>query len=99
VPVALAAAEAASRSPIRPPVHPAEIRAAGYWWTCKSTRARRELGWRTRPHEDTVEDTVRWWEERLGDRLRRVPRTQPIPWKLAGAAARTAGAIGGRLIR
>jgi dihydroflavonol-4-reductase len=98
VAVALAAAEAASLSPVRPPVAPAEIRAAGHWWTCKSTRARRELGWTTRPHEDTVEDTVRWWEERLGDRLRRAPRTQPVAWRLAGAAARAASGVGARLI-
>ncbi len=93
VPVALAAAEVAALGPIRFPISPAEIRAAGHWWTCRSTRARRELGWTTRPHEDTVEDTVRWWEERLGERLQRTPRRQPLAWKLAGTALRTAGGI------
>jgi dihydroflavonol-4-reductase len=97
--VALALAEAASRGPLGAPVSPAEIRAAGHWWTCKSTKARRELGWTTRPHEDTVEDTVRWWEERLGDRIRLAPRGQPTAWKLVAAAARAAEAVGARIAR
>jgi dihydroflavonol-4-reductase len=97
--VALALAELGTRGPFPAPVSPAEIRAAGHWWTCKSTKARRELGWITRPHEDTVEATVRWWEERLGDRLLRASRSQPASWKLVAALARTAEGIGGRLAR
>jgi dihydroflavonol-4-reductase len=97
--VALALAEAGARGPFPAPVSPAEVRAAACWWTCKSTKARRELGWTTRPHEDTVEETVRWWEERLGERLRRAPRSQPAPWKLLGLAARAAEGVGGRILR
>jgi dihydroflavonol-4-reductase len=97
--VALALAEAGARGPFPLPVSVAEIRAAGYWWTCKSTKARRELGWTTRPHEDTVEETVRWWEERLGDRLARGSRRRPATWRLVAAAARAAEGIGGRLAR
>jgi dihydroflavonol-4-reductase len=97
--VALALAEAGARGPFPAPVSPAEVRAAACWWTCKSTKARRELGWTTRPHEDTVEDTVRWWEERLGDRLRLAPRGQPAAWKLLAVAARAAEGIGGRILR
>jgi dihydroflavonol-4-reductase len=101
VPVALALplAEAAAFSPFPSPVSPEEVRAAGYWWTCKSTKARRELGWTTRPHEDTVEETVRWWEERLGARLRDAPRGQRTAWKLVAAGARAAEGIGGRIFR
>jgi dihydroflavonol-4-reductase len=95
--VALALAEAGARGPFPAPVSPAEIRAAGCWWTCKSGKARRELGWTTRPHEDTVEDTVRWWEERLGERLRRASRRQPAVLRLAAAAAHVAEGVGGRL--
>ena len=97
--VALALAEAGAHGPLPAIVSPAEVRAAGLWWTCKSTKARRELGWKTRPHEDTVEDTVRWWEERLGDRIRLAPRGQPAAWKLVALAARAAEGVGGRILR
>ena len=96
--VALALAEAGERGPLRAPVSAAEVRAAGHWWTCRSGKARRELGWTTRPHEDTVEETVRWWEERLGDRLRLAPRSQPAAWRLVAAAARAVGEVGGRIV-
>ena len=98
VSVALALAEAGERGPFRAPVSVAEVRAAGLWWTCRSAKARRELGWTTRPHEDTVEATVRWWQERLGERLRRAPRSQPLAWKLTAAAVRTLGEAGGRVL-
>ena len=51
-------------------------------------------GWTTRPHEETVEDTVRYHEERLGDRLRRTGRRQPLAWR----AARPGDARGGAVI-
>jgi dihydroflavonol-4-reductase len=88
VPVALALAEAAARTPGPAPLTTAEIRAAAHWWTYRSAKARRELGWTTRPHEDTVEATVRFHEERLGDRLRRNGTRQPLPWRLVGRAMR-----------
>jgi hypothetical protein len=75
------------------------VRAAGHWWTCRSGRARRELGWTTRPHEDTVEDTVAWYREREGDRLRRVGTRQPLPWRVAGLAARAMEEAGERMPR
>jgi dihydroflavonol-4-reductase len=95
--VALAGAEAAARLPGPTPVTPAEVRAAAYWWTYRSTRARRELGWTTRPHEDTVEATVAWYREREGDRLRRAGSRQPLPWRVAGLAARAAQEVGERV--
>jgi dihydroflavonol-4-reductase len=97
--VAAALAEVAERAPGRPPVRAAEIRAAAHWWTCRSTKARRQLGWTTRPHEDTVEETVRWWEERLGDRIHGRSRTQAAPWRLAGLATRAFGDVRARLPR
>ena len=86
--VALAAVAVAARGPLKPPVTEEEIRGASHWWTCRAARARRELGWTTRPHEDTVEETVRWWEERLGDRYRRAPRSQPLRLEAARGRAR-----------
>ena len=97
LPVALAVAEAAQRLPGPTPLTPAEVRAAGHWWTYRSTRARRELGWTTRPHEDTVEATVAWYRETEGERLRRAGSRQSLPWRLAGVAARAAGEAGGRV--
>jgi dihydroflavonol-4-reductase len=84
--VALALAEASVRAPGPTLVTPAEIRTAAHWWTYRSAKARRELGWTTRPHEDTVEATVRFHVERLGDRLDRAGRRQPLAWRLLGRA-------------
>jgi dihydroflavonol-4-reductase len=95
--VALAFAEAAQRLPGPAPLTPAEVRAAGHWWTYRSSRARRELGWTTRPHEDTVEATVAWYREREGERLRRVGARQPWPWRIAGLAGRAAEELGHRM--
>jgi dihydroflavonol-4-reductase len=94
---ALALGEVSRRLPGHPPVIPAEIRAACRWWTYRSTKARRELGWTTRHHEDTVEVTVRWWRERLSDRVPDHAR-QPIQLRLAGATLRTLSDIGQRLV-
>ena len=45
--------------------------AASQWWTYRSTKARRELGWTARPHEETLEATVAWHLEREHDRIAR----------------------------
>jgi dihydroflavonol-4-reductase len=86
--VALALAEASSRAPGPTLVSAAEVRAAAHWWTYRSAKARRELGWTTRPHEDTVEATVRFHQERLGDRLAGDGGRQPLPLRLVGRAVK-----------
>jgi dihydroflavonol-4-reductase len=68
------------------PLTPLEVRAASQWWTYRSTRARRELGWTARPHEETLEATVAWHLEREQDRIARTRRSQQIQFRLAGAA-------------
>jgi dihydroflavonol-4-reductase len=68
------------------PLTPPEVRAAGQWWTYRSTRARRELGWRSRPHEETLEATVAWHLEREQERIARTQRSRQIQFRLAGAA-------------
>ena len=50
---------------------PDEVRSATLWWTYRNTKARRELGFEPRPHEETLEDAVQWQMEQLGDRVRR----------------------------
>jgi dihydroflavonol-4-reductase len=88
VPAALALAEVSVRAPGPTLITPSEVRAAAHWWTYRSAKARRELGWRTRPHEDTVEATVRYHQQRLGDRLKRAGHRQPLGWRLVGRALR-----------
>jgi dihydroflavonol-4-reductase len=85
---ALALAEASVRAPGPTPITPSEVRAAAHWWTYRSAKARRELGWTTRAHEETVEATVRFHQERLGDRIARTGVRQPLGWRLVGQAVR-----------
>jgi dihydroflavonol-4-reductase len=86
--VALAFAEIAERSPGPTPIAVDEVRGAAQRWAFRSTKARRELGWTTRPHEETVERTVSWYVDREGERLRRHGRRQPVGLRLAGHAVR-----------
>jgi dihydroflavonol-4-reductase len=68
------------------PLTPLEVRAASQWWTYRSTKATRELGWKARPHEETLEATVAWHLEREQERIARTRRSQQIQYRLAGAA-------------
>ncbi len=99
-PLALRVVELMERGPGRPPVSPVEVRSASQWWTYRNTKAKRELGWTTSPHEDTIEATVEWYLEREGDRVARGRRSQPFQYKVAARALSTiegAAGIVGRL--
>jgi dihydroflavonol-4-reductase len=63
-----------------------EALAASQFWTYRATKAKRELGWRARPHEETLQDTVAWYLEREGDRIAAAPRSRPLPYRVAGVA-------------
>jgi dihydroflavonol-4-reductase len=52
------------------PISADEVRSAGCWWTYRNAKARKELGFAPRPHEETLEDAVRWQMEQLGGRVR-----------------------------
>ena len=97
VPVALAVAEAQARLPGRAQITPAEVRASSLWWTYRNTKAKRELGWRPSPHEDTIEATVAWYRERDGDRCARPGARQPVQLRAAGALAKQLGGLVGRV--
>ena len=86
--VALRMAQLAAAGPLagRAPMDVKEVRLSSQWWTYRSTKAKRELGWKPSPHEDTIEATVNWYREREGSRLARVGRTQPLAYKVAAAA-------------
>ena len=66
--VALAGAEAATWAGVGIPTSIGEVRSASLWWTYRNAKAKRELGFKPRPHEETLEDSVRWQLGQLGDR-------------------------------
>jgi len=86
--VALGLAQALEAAPGRPAITSPEVKMASEWWTYRNTKATRELGWKTSPHEDAIEATVAWYLEHEADRLARSRRTQPVQWKLAAGALR-----------
>jgi dihydroflavonol-4-reductase len=83
--IALRLAQALEAAPGPAPITVDEVKFAGQWWTYKTTKAKRELGWTTSPHEDTIEATVNWYIDREGDRFKRSRRSQPVQYKLAAA--------------
>jgi dihydroflavonol-4-reductase len=90
--MAVRLAELARSAPGRPPFGVDQAKSATQWWTARSNKAKRELGWTTSPHEDTVEATIAWHMDREADRLARSRRSQPMQWKVA---ARAMGALEG----
>ena len=53
-----------------------------------SAKAKRELGWRTSPHEDCLEETIAWYRDHDGERLSSPGSRQPFALRVAGAVAR-----------
>ena len=82
--VALALATVAQYAPGPPMPTPVEIRAASLNWAFANDKARRELGWRTSPHEDALEETIAWYRERDRARLSPPGSRQPLPLRVAG---------------
>ncbi len=66
--LALRGAELAGATGLPLPVIPDEVRSATLWWTYRNTKAKRELGFAPRPHEETLEDAVAWQRSALGGR-------------------------------
>jgi dihydroflavonol-4-reductase len=89
--VALALATAAQYAPGPPMPAPVEIRAASLNWAFANNKARRELGWRTSPHEDALEETIAWYRERDAGQLAAPGSRQPLPLRVAGGILRRAG--------
>jgi dihydroflavonol-4-reductase len=85
---ALAFARTAETLPGMPNITQVEVRALGQWWAYRSTKAKRELGWRPSHHEDTLERTIEWYRERGASGLARPGTGQPVALRLAGFAAR-----------
>jgi dihydroflavonol-4-reductase len=87
---ALALARAAELGPGRPAVTTVEVRASSLWWAFRSTKAKRELGWRPAHHEDTLQTTIDWYREREPARLKAPGSRQPLALRAAGLGVRTA---------
>ena len=84
---ALAFARVAEAASAAPPITQVEVRAASQWWTYRSTKAKRELGWKPSHHEDTLERTIAWYRERGTTGLARPGTGQPIALRVAGFVA------------
>ena len=68
-PLAAVAASVLKIGPGRTTLSPQEVLAASQFWTYRSSKAKRELGWKSRPHEETLEATVGWYMDREHERI------------------------------
>jgi dihydroflavonol-4-reductase len=97
--LATGAAMALGVGPGRSPLKPSEVVAASHWWTYTSAKAIRELGFKPRPHEETLEATVEWFLDREGDRIVRARRSQELQYRVAGAWLGAAESVAGTAAR
>ena len=67
---------------------PTEVRASSLNWAFVNAKAKRELGWKTSPHEDCLEATIAWYREREGGALAPTGARQPLVMRLVGEAVR-----------
>ena len=93
LPAALALARAAELAPGRPAVTTIEVRASSLWWAFRSTKARRELGWRPAHHEDTLQTTIDWYREYAPASLKAPGARQPLALRAAGLGLRSAAGV------
>ena len=66
--LAVAGVEAMELAGLHLPTSADEVRSGTQWFTYRNNKAREKLGWEPRPHEETLEDTVRWQLDELGQR-------------------------------
>lgn len=67
--IAVGGAEAVERLELPMPLSADEARSAAMWWTYSPAKAKRELGYSPRPHEETLSDAIAWQSAELGDRI------------------------------
>ncbi len=89
--VALALSNAAARLPLVSMPTPTEVRASSLHWAFSSTKAKRELGWRTSPHEDCLEETIAWYRELDDARVGPPGSRQPLPLRALALLLRQSG--------
>ena len=88
--VALAVAAGASRAGIPMPTV-AEIRSSSLNWAFVSRKAKRELGWTTSPHEDSLEETIAWYRVQEGDLAGSAGDRQPLTLRVLSTVLRRLG--------
>jgi dihydroflavonol-4-reductase len=91
VTAALVVAAAAGRVGARGMPTPTEVQAASLHWRFSNRKAKRELGWRTSPHEDCLEETIAYYREREGATLAPAGSRQPLALRIAGGALKRVG--------
>jgi dihydroflavonol-4-reductase len=67
--LAVGGVQAMELAGLRLPTSADEVRSGTQWFTYRNDKAREQLGWEPRPHEETLDDTVRWQLDELGDRV------------------------------
>jgi len=97
-PAARALATAAELIPGTSAAMSAELRALSLCWAFRNTKAKRELGWTTSPHEDCLEATIAWYRERDGDQLAPPGTRQPLALRVAGGAIHRARSLANRIV-
>jgi dihydroflavonol-4-reductase len=67
---------------------PVEVRATSLNWSFSNRKAKRELGWRTSPHEDCLEETIEYYRRRDGGALAAPGSAQPMALRVFGDVLR-----------
>ena len=83
------AAGAKARLPV--PTSSDEVRSGMLWWNYRNTRAKQELGFKPRGHEETLEEAVAWQADQLGDRVAHAGGAERLAIGAIGKAMRMAG--------
>jgi dihydroflavonol-4-reductase len=94
LPAGLAAggAELVERLGLPVPVSADEARSAALWWTYSGAKAKRELGYEPRPHEETLRDALEWQLAELGGQVGE-PGPVEASLELLGRALRVAARL------
>jgi len=72
---------------------PDEARSASLWWTYSTAKAKRELGFEARPHEETLEETIAAVEALAGGDLGRESGAADAILGAVGRASRIVGRL------
>lgn len=98
LPAALALARAAEAMPGRPSQTGGEVRISSLWWTYRSNKAKRDLGYSPGHHEEPLIETIEWYRERESDAVGPPGSRQPIPLRVAGFGLRAATQVSRRVL-